>query len=90
MQDMRIATSSIPRDVLHKVLMKQIKNPKDVGEYSRIAHFYAQAELYEEARDELQSCGLRLFPDNTEVKAGYEQRGSRNCGGSAPSGFCGS
>ena len=88
MQDMRIATSSIPRDVLHKVLMKQIKNPKDVGEYSRIAHFYTQAELYEEARDELQSA-LRLFPDNTEVKAEWSRR-SRNCGGSAPSGFCGS
>jgi pimeloyl-ACP methyl ester carboxylesterase len=69
--DMRIATSSIPPDVLHKVLMRQIKNPKDVSEHKRVAHFYVQADLYEEARQELQSV-LLMYPDDTEVKAQLE------------------
>ena len=69
--DMRIATSSIPRDILHKVLMRQIKNPKDIGEYQKVANFFLQAERFEEAREELEAA-LRLFPDNTEVKARLE------------------
>ena len=45
---MRIATSSIPRDTLHKILLKQI-DPKNVEHYKKIARFYLQCERYEEA-----------------------------------------
>ncbi len=68
MWDMRIATNSIPRDILHKILMRQIKDPKDIEERKKIANFYLQGERFEEAREELQSA-LVEFPDNTEAKA---------------------
>ena len=83
MWDMRIATSSIPRDVLHKILMRQIKDPKDIDERKKIANFYLQGERFEEAREELQSV-LVEFPDNTEVKRSWPLR-SRPCGSSPPS-----
>ena len=59
--DMRIATSSIPRDTLQKILLKQI-NPKDVEHYKKVARFYLQCERYEEARQTLESL-LAAFPD---------------------------
>ena len=39
MWDMRIATSSIPRDILHTILMKQIKDPKDIDQHKKVAQF---------------------------------------------------
>ena len=39
--DMRIATSSIPCDTLHKILLKQI-DPKNIEHYKKIARFYIQ------------------------------------------------
>ena len=48
--DMRIATSSIPRDTLHRILLKQIQ-PKRIEDYKKLARFYLQAEHYEEAAD---------------------------------------
>ncbi len=50
--DMRIATNSIPRDVLHKILLKQT-NPKDIEQLKKIARFYLQSERYEDARQTL-------------------------------------
>jgi predicted esterase/tetratricopeptide (TPR) repeat protein len=64
--DMRIATSSIPRDVLQKILMKQI-NTKDVENYKKIARFYLQAERYAEARQALDDL-LQAFPDRKDLK----------------------
>ena len=39
--DMRIATSSIPRDTLQRILLKQIK-PKEIEDYKKVARFYLQ------------------------------------------------
>ncbi len=64
--DMRIATSSIPRDVLHKILHKQI-DPKDVEHRKKIARFYLQCEYYKEAREELEAI-ITAFPDDPNVK----------------------
>ena len=40
MWDMRIATSSIPRDVLHKMLLRQAGDAKDIEQRKRIARFF--------------------------------------------------
>lgn len=64
--DMRIATSSIPRETLQKILLKQI-NTKDIEQYKKVARFYLQCERYEEARQVLEDL-LKAFPDQPELK----------------------
>ena len=51
--DMRIATSSIPREKLKEILSKQIK-PKDPDERLKLVRFYMQAERFSDAEAELQ------------------------------------
>ena len=41
--DMRIATSSIPRDILDKILLKQL-DPKNIEHRKKIARFYLQSD----------------------------------------------
>ena len=67
MWDMRIATSSIPRDVLHKVLLRQAGDAKNIDQRKRIARFFLQAERFKEAREELEAI-LAAYPESTEVK----------------------
>ena len=50
--DLRIATNSLPRDVITRILMKQI-NPKKLEDRKRIVRFYIQCERYTEAAAEL-------------------------------------
>ena len=64
--DMRIATSSIPRDVLDKILRKQIV-PENIEDRNKIASFYLQSERYKDAREELEAI-LKAFPDNPNIK----------------------
>ncbi len=64
--DMRLGTSSIPRDQLRKILWKQV-NPKNPEDYKKIARFYLQGERYEEAAKALEAL-LAAFPDRTELK----------------------
>ena len=64
--DMRIATTSIPRDTLHKILLKQI-DPKKVEHYKKIARFYLQCERYKEAKQALDDL-LAAFPDRKDLK----------------------
>ncbi len=64
--DMRIATSSIPRDVLHKILMKQI-DVNDIEHRKKIARFYLQSEHYTEAREALEAI-LEAFPDRADIE----------------------
>ena len=64
--DMRMATSSIPRDVLRKILWKQI-NPKDIEQYKKIARFYLQCERYEEAKQALDAL-VAAFPKQADLK----------------------
>jgi hypothetical protein len=64
--DMRIATSSIPRDTLHKILLKQT-NPKSVEDFKKIARFYLQCERYAEARAVLDGL-LKAMPDQSDLK----------------------
>ena len=64
--DMRIATSSIPPDTLHKILLKQV-NPKEIEDYKKIARFYLQCARYEEARKVLENL-LAAFPQQADLK----------------------
>jgi len=59
--DMRIATSSIPRDVLRRVIDQHLDrtNPDD---RLRVVRLFLQAERYDDARQELDEV-LRDFPD---------------------------
>lgn len=63
--DMRIATSSIPRDVLKRVIDQHLdrKNP---DERLRVVRLFLQAERYDDARQELDEV-LRDFPDLADL-----------------------
>ncbi|MCL4202172.1 MAG: peptidase [Pirellulaceae bacterium] len=58
--DMRVATSSIPRDTLSKILMQQI-DPKNSDERLRLVRLYIQAERYPDAKTELEGV-IKDFP----------------------------
>ncbi len=64
--DMRIATNSIPRNVLTPVLMNQI-DTKDLDGRIRIVRFYIQGNLYEDAVDELDAIRSD-WNDDPEVR----------------------
>jgi pimeloyl-ACP methyl ester carboxylesterase len=68
--DERIATSTIPADVLQKILLKQIIlkgksiTPED---FKKVARFYLQAERYKEARQVLEGL-FKVFPDRADLR----------------------
>lgn len=64
--DMRIATSSIPRDVLDKILLRQL-DPKNIEHRKKIARFYLQSDRYKDAREALEAI-LKAFPDRPDVE----------------------
>ncbi len=64
--DMRIATSSIPRQTLSAVLMHAIDR-KNADHRLTIVRLYTQAERYPDARAELEAV-LRDFPELDELK----------------------
>lgn len=64
--DMRMATSSIPRETLSKILLQAI-NPKDADQRLRLVRLYIQAERFSDARAELQGV-LADFPDLADLK----------------------
>jgi len=64
---MRIATSSIPRDVLSKVLRRSIKANK-ANDRMEIVMLYIQAERYDDARQELEEA-IRDFPELERLKS---------------------
>jgi predicted esterase len=63
--DMRIATSSIPRDVIKRVIDQHLDrtNPDD---RLRVVRLFLQAERYDDARQELDEV-LRDFPDLADL-----------------------
>jgi pimeloyl-ACP methyl ester carboxylesterase len=65
--DMRIATSSIPREVLRKVIDQHIDRT-DADQRLRVVRLYLQAERYDDARQELDEV-LRDFPDLADLRA---------------------
>lgn len=59
--DMRIATSSIPRDELQRIFNRHIDR-KDVDQRLRLVRLFIQAELYHDAEAELKRV-MADFPD---------------------------
>lgn len=77
--DMRLATSSIPHDVLSKVIRKHI-DPKDATLRTKIVRLYIQANRERDAQVELEGV-LKDFPDlrdleklNNELRQAAAQR----------------
>ena len=64
--DMRLATSSLPRDTLSKILLRQI-DPKDPDQRLRLVRLYMQSERYKDARLELESV-IKDFPALADLK----------------------
>lgn len=69
--DMRLATSSIPRDQL-ATMLHQLVDDKDYEGRLQIVQLYLQAERYPEASVELQQV-LADFPDRTELEDNLRQ-----------------
>lgn len=64
--EMRIATSSIPRETLSKILSGSI-NTQQVDDRLKIVRLYIQSERYEDARAELEGI-INDFPDQQELQ----------------------
>ena len=64
--DMRIATSTIPSDILHKILVRQA-GKDSIEQRKKLAKFFLQAERFREAGEELKAI-LDDFPDDTALK----------------------
>lgn len=65
--DMRIRTSTLPRETLSRILLRHIdvKNPDD---RLKIVRLYIQSERYKDAREELERV-LKDFPELTELES---------------------
>ncbi|MEM9657418.1 MAG: PLP-dependent transferase, partial [Planctomycetota bacterium] len=66
MWDMRMATSSIPRETLAKILAKKVARD-DPEARLQVVRFYIQAERFHDARRELEQI-VRDFPDKANLK----------------------
>jgi predicted esterase len=65
--DMRIATTSIPRETLTAILKKQL-DEKNPDHRLRVVRLYLQAERYEDASRELEDV-LKSFPELAALRA---------------------
>lgn len=65
--DMRIATSSIPRDVLSAILTKAVPRT-NVRDWLQIVRFHLESERYRDARRELEAL-IEKFPDQQQQQA---------------------
>jgi pimeloyl-ACP methyl ester carboxylesterase len=64
--DMRVATSSIPRDTLSRVLSKAVK-PDDLEGRLQIVRLYLTAERYRDAAAELEQI-IKAFPQRKDLQ----------------------
>ncbi len=69
--DMRVATSSIPRDVLSKVLAKSVK-PGDIEGRLQLVRLYLASERYRDAGIELEQT-LKEFPQRQDLQQDIKQ-----------------
>jgi pimeloyl-ACP methyl ester carboxylesterase len=69
--DMRIATSSIPRETLSRILTTSVPQ-KDVEARLQVVRLYLQSERYHDAREELEEI-VKQFPDRKELEQEVRQ-----------------
>jgi acetyl esterase/lipase len=67
--DMRIATSSIPREHLHKIIAKELEKhqlqAKSLDYRLKVVRLFIQSDRYQDARKELEEI-VAAFPDRAE------------------------
>lgn len=69
--DMRIATSSIPRETLNRVLKASVK-PEDLDGRLQIVSLYLQSERYRDAGNELEQI-IEDFPERKDLEQEIRQ-----------------
>ncbi|TWU23751.1 peptidase [Bythopirellula polymerisocia] len=69
--DMRLATSSIPRETIAAILNKAVSH-EDPQDWLQIVRFYLQAERYREALAELEAI-IAAFPDKADLQTEVQQ-----------------
>jgi hypothetical protein len=69
--DMRIATSSIPRETLSRVLSSSIK-PKDLDGRLQVVRLYLSSERYRDAAAELGEI-VNAFPDRKDLQQRFQE-----------------
>ena len=69
--DMRLATSSIPRETLAQILETAVSH-EDPQEWLQIVRFYLQGERFREAIAELEAV-IAAFPEKADLKAEAKQ-----------------
>ena len=68
--DMRIATSSIPREQLVEMVKKNIKNPKDIEQRLQIVRLFIGADRFHDAETELNDIA-KDFPSHPELENAF-------------------
>ncbi len=69
--DMRLATSSIPRETLHKILTHAV--PRDDAEARlQVVRFYIEGGRYRDAREELEKI-VHDFPERKDLESEVQQ-----------------
>ncbi|QEG33008.1 carboxylesterase family protein [Bythopirellula goksoeyrii] len=69
--DMRLATSSIPRETIAAILDKAVSH-EDPNDWLQVVRFYLQAERYREALAELESI-IAAFPEKEDLQSEVQQ-----------------
>ncbi len=69
--DMRLATSSIPRETIAAILDKAVSH-HDPQDWLQVVRFYLQAERYREALEELEAI-IAVFPDKADLQTEVKQ-----------------
>ncbi len=64
--DSRLATSSIPREILNEIMRHQI-NPKDLDQRLKIVRLFINSDRYQDAKVELEGI-VRDFPQEENLK----------------------
>ncbi len=64
--DMRLATSSIPKDILRAILLQRLDSD-NANDRLRLVRFYTHAERYADARSELESI-IQKFPELNQLE----------------------
>ena len=75
--DMRLATSSVPAEVLSKIIKRQI-NPKNADDRLKVVRFYLQAERYQDATAELNQI-IDDFPGRAGLAAVARRSEANGC-----------
>ncbi|MGC4004532.1 MAG: peptidase [Pirellulales bacterium] len=77
--DMRIATSSIPRDLILAIHKKNVRDPKDIDERLKIVRLFIEADRFRDAEVALEAIAADFPRDDLPAKVAgtLRQQGSK-------------